>query len=83
MTRTPEETADWIITEVITDAARKQEIAHAIRHAILEERTACSKVCKWIGLSYDNEGNRKLGVARDLIETAEECAEAILDRVSP
>jgi hypothetical protein len=47
------------------------------------EREACAKVCENYGESCDTEWNQKLGVADDLRETAEECAEAIRARGTP
>ena len=44
------------------------------------EREACAKVCEDYGKSCVNEWNKNLGVADDLLETAEECAEAIRAR---
>ena len=44
------------------------------------EREACAKVCDDYGKSLNNEWNKNLGVADDLRETAEECAEAIRAR---
>jgi hypothetical protein len=40
-------------------------------------REECAKLCEQSGAGYDNEWNRKLGVADDLKEVCEECAIAI------
>jgi hypothetical protein len=44
------------------------------------EREACAKTCEKYGASLNNEWNQSLGVADDLVETCEECAEAIRAR---
>jgi len=51
--------------------------------AINHERSECAKVCEDYGSSYDNEWNRKLGVANDLKDACDECAAAIRARSQP
>lgn len=48
--------------------------------ATLAEREECAKACEKYGASLNNEWNQSLGVAGDLVETCEECAEAIRAR---
>jgi hypothetical protein len=50
--------------------------AYAIAYGDLV-REECAKACEQSGAGYDNEWNRKLGVADDLKEVCEECAIAI------
>jgi hypothetical protein len=56
------------------------KFAAAIR---ADERSECAKVCEDYGSSYDNEWNRKLGVANDLKDACDECAAAIRARSQP
>jgi hypothetical protein len=49
-------------------------IAKLAREEALEE---AAKICDQYGIDIDNEWNRGLGVANDLKETADDCAEAI------
>lgn len=62
-----------------TDAQMR---AHA-EEAVKQEREAAAKACEDFGASYDNEWNRKLGVANDLKDACEECALAIRGRAAP
>jgi hypothetical protein len=55
----------------------------AWKAAINHERSECAKVCEEFGASYDNEWNRKLGVANDLKDACDECAAAIRARSQP
>lgn len=52
----------------------------ALDAAIMAEREACAKACEKYGTSLNNEWNQSLGVADNLVETCEECAEAIRSR---
>jgi len=61
-----------------------REILHLVFEAGQQhEREACAKVCEDYGASYDNEWNRKLGVANDLKDACDECAAAIRARSEP
>jgi hypothetical protein len=69
------------------DAERNCYVTHQVhmawmgwQAAINHERSECAKVCEDYGSSYDNEWNRKLGVANDLKDACEECAAAIRAR---
>jgi uncharacterized protein YukE len=63
---------------------RESQLAWEIwQAAINHEREECTKVCEDYGSSYDNEWNRKLGVANDLKDACEECAAAIRARSEP
>jgi hypothetical protein len=53
------------------------ECAWQQRIGAAREREACAKLCDDIGRALDNEWNRGLGVAKDLADTADSCAEAI------
>jgi len=50
--------------------------------AVKQELEAAAKACEDFGASYDNEWNRKLGVASDLKDACDECAAAIRARSS-
>ena len=55
-------------------------IEELIAKRVKQEREAAAKACEEFGASYDNEWNRKLGVASDLKDACDECAAAIRAR---
>lgn len=62
-------------TAVYSDDQMREYFAQGYRIAL--ERAA--QACEEFGNSYNNEWNRKLGVANDLKDACEECAGAIRD----
>lgn len=69
---------DWTTHEGYTADQMRAYAQEAAR----QEREAAAKACEDFGASYDNEWNRKLGVANDLKDACEECAAAIRSRSS-
>jgi hypothetical protein len=59
------------------------QVRNLIHDAVMAERSECAKECEDYGSSYDNEWNRKLGVANDLKDACDECAAAIRARSQP
>ena len=71
--------ASKIINRKTLDALQPY-IANAVEAAVLAEREACAKACEEYGNSVNNEWNKQLGVADDLVGIAEECAATIRAR---
>lgn len=80
--RTNRDAMDPKAAEIITNIADKvaqidvtaKPLPSTVRGEVIEE---CAKVADEIAIEMDNEHNRRLGVAKDLVETAEDVAAGI------
>ena len=71
-----DENGYWVKDEIIDFAM------YVINEAIAAEREACAKECDVIAVGIDSGWNRRLGIAADLSELANDCAEAIRARTT-
>ncbi len=72
--------AQLLAEKAAHEAWEQEKLREIISQKVIEEREACAKVCETYGESLNNDWNKDLGVAEDLVGITEDCAAAIRGR---